>query len=63
MFPNYQINYSHFVCFPPSHNFPNLLSVLQCEELVLRCPSSCNDSNSLMLMVCLRLGPLLGPPA
>lgn len=58
MFLNYLIHKaSRFVCFPPSHNFPNLLPPLHSEGLVLRCPSSCNESNSLMLMVCLSLGP------
>lgn len=40
-----------------SPNFPNLLPRLQREGLVLRCPSSCNDSNSLMLMACLSFSP------
>lgn len=36
---------------------PNLLPPVQSEGLVLRCPSRYNDSNSLMLMLCLSLGP------
>ncbi len=46
-FHNYLINIASHYHPPP----------LQSEGLVLRCPSSCNDSNSLMLMACLSLGP------
>lgn len=35
----------------------NFTTCLQSERLVLCCPSSRNDSNSLMQMVCVSLGP------
>lgn len=46
---------SHFVWYLLCLTLQISSLLLQSEGLVLHCPSSCNDSNSLMLMVCLSL--------